>query len=119
MTKRPVPGGYTLEPLPTPNIGVCTPKCCGWGPRLCRSQGVCRELVSAGELHLQAKRESSWRERGFPRGPGLGLRAFNTGSTGLIPGQENKIPHAHGTTKKNKREREMEGESEGSWAAAG
>ena len=63
MTKRPVPGGYTLEPLPTPNIGVCTPKCCGWGPRLCRSQGVCRELVSAGELHLQAKRESSWWER--------------------------------------------------------
>ena len=52
---------------------------------------------------------------------GLRLCAFNVGSTGLIPGQENKIPHAYGVTKKKKnrgRERDMEGESEGSWAAA-
>ena len=53
---------------------------------------------------------------------GLRLHAFNAWRTGLIPGQENKIPHAHGVAKKKKkkreREREIEGESEGSWAAA-
>ena len=50
----------------------------------------------------------------------LRLHAFNAWSTGLIPGQENKIPHAHGSAKKKKKERERvtEGESEGSWAAA-
>ena len=43
----------------------------------------------------------------------LRLHAFNAWSTGLIPGQENKIPHAHGSAKKKKkRERERERQKE-------
>ena len=39
---------------------------------------------------------------------GLRLHAFNAWRTGLIPGQENKIPHAHGVAKKKKKERERD-----------
>ena len=106
MTKRPVPGGYTLESLPTPNIGCAPPSAEGGD----HGSAVRREC--AGSLCLQVsftyKRnvKAAGGRRASLVAQGLGLRAFNAGSTGLIPGQENKIPHAHGATKINERERD-------------
>lgn len=87
MTKRPVPGGYTLESLPTPNIGCAPPSAEGGD----HGSAVRREC--AGSLCLQVsftyKRnvKAAGGRRASLVAQGLGLRAFNAGSTGLIPGQ--------------------------------